>query len=256
MTLRKSLRWTAGAAALALVASGCSFITRVSVASDGTQGNAGSGSAGQPHLTGNSRYSLFSSGATNLVANDTNGKIDAFRHDDTTGVTRRVSLDGLGQQINADSGAVGISDDGATVVFATTAALTAEDQNTSFDLYVKNVATGDVALASLRPDGSQLPAGHSAAEAVLSANGRYLAFYDSEFDTSTGLTDQILVRDLVAGSTYPLGTKAFKSGLTISGDGQHVADARTVTRPATPRRSSRCSTGRARRTPTSLRMRA
>ena len=142
MTLRKSLRWTAGAAALALVASGCSFITRVSVASDGTQGNAGSGSAGQPHLTGNSRYSLFSSAATNLVANDTNGKIDAFRHDDTTGVTRRVSLDGLGQQINADSGAVGISDDGATVVFATTAALTAEDQNTSFDLYVKNVASG------------------------------------------------------------------------------------------------------------------
>jgi hypothetical protein len=223
MVVGRSGRWLVGVAVLVLVASGCSFITRVSVASDGTQANAATGG---PLISGSGRYSLYASGASDLVATDTNGKVDVFRHDDATGATVRVSLDANGGQIATDSGAVGISDDGALVAFSTDAALTPADQNATFDLYVRNVDTGTVSLASVRSNGSQLPLSHFFAEPVLSANGHYLAFYDEDPGTGSGATEQILVRDISNGTTTALGTPAFRTGLTISGDGKHVADAR------------------------------
>ncbi len=226
MSSKHASRWWIGASALVLVASGCSFITRVTVASDGTQANAPSGYAGEPLTSGNGRYSLFSSGASNLVANDTNGKVDTFRHDNAAGTTVRVSVDANGVQLAAESDAVGISDDGNVVAFATTAAVTANDQNTAFDVYVRNVSTGAVELATLRPDGSQLPPPHFlGADPVLSANGHYLVFYDED-PSGTLATEQIMVRDLVADTTTSLGTPGLKHTLTISGDGKHVADVR------------------------------
>jgi hypothetical protein len=226
MGLTRSCRWLIGAAVLALATSGCSFIARVTVASDGTQANVPSGFAGEPLISGSGRYSLYTSSATNLVAGDTNGKQDVFRHDNTTGATVRVSLDSQGTQISADSGAVGISDDGTLVAFSTSAPLAAGDQHPGFDLYVRNIDTGAVELASLRPDGSPLPSPHLVAQPVLSANGRYLAFYDLDPGSGNGLTEQVLVRDLLNDTTTALGTPANKNGLTISGDGKHVADAR------------------------------
>src|SRR5438132_6140403 len=50
---------------------------RVSVASDGTQGNAASTGAA---LSADGRFVAFHSTATNLVADDTNGKTDVFVH--------------------------------------------------------------------------------------------------------------------------------------------------------------------------------
>ena len=63
--------------------------TRVSVASDGTQGNHFSGS---PSISANGRYVAFHSWATNLVPGDTNDSHDIFVHDRQTGQTRRVSV--------------------------------------------------------------------------------------------------------------------------------------------------------------------
>ena len=51
---------------------------RVSVASDGTQANQGSGSAS---VSAGGRHIAFHSTASNLVANDTNGHGDVFVHD-------------------------------------------------------------------------------------------------------------------------------------------------------------------------------
>ncbi len=52
--------------------------SRVSVASDGTQGNAGSG---DPFISADGRYVAFDSYASNLVSGDTNGTQDVFVHD-------------------------------------------------------------------------------------------------------------------------------------------------------------------------------
>ena len=82
---------------------------RVSVVSDGTQGNdtrepgarccAG---AFDPRISSNGRYVTFASYSDNLVPGDTNSEPDTFIHDLLTGETRRVSVssDGLEANVN------------------------------------------------------------------------------------------------------------------------------------------------------------
>jgi Tol biopolymer transport system component len=64
-------------------------LTRVSVASDGTQAD---GPSDEPSLSSDGRYVAFSSAATNLAPGDTNGVRDVFVHDRSTGTTTRVSV--------------------------------------------------------------------------------------------------------------------------------------------------------------------
>src|SRR2546426_12811388 len=83
---------------------GAQTTVRVSVASDGTEGNDVSlGSA----LSADGRFVAFDSAATDLVAGDTNGVSDVFVHDRQTGTTERVSVtSGGGTQGNGNSGGV------------------------------------------------------------------------------------------------------------------------------------------------------
>lgn len=57
------------------------IITRVSVASDGTQGNDSAMSGNHPTISSDGRYVAFSSHASNLVSGDTNGEKDIFVRD-------------------------------------------------------------------------------------------------------------------------------------------------------------------------------
>ena len=64
-------------------------ITRVSVASDGTQGNDQSGTSS---ISADGRYVAFQSWADNLVSGDTNNQPDIFVYDTLTNSTRRISV--------------------------------------------------------------------------------------------------------------------------------------------------------------------
>ena len=88
--------------------------TRVSVASDGTQGN---GNIGIQSISGDGRYVAFSSDASNLVPGDTNEESDIFLHDRQTGETIRVSVASDGTQGNNYSGSSSISANGRYVAF-------------------------------------------------------------------------------------------------------------------------------------------
>ncbi len=121
--------------------------TRVSVASDGSQANAGSYGAS---ISPDGRYVAFSSNASNLVADDTNGMMDVFVHDMQTGQTERESVADDGSQGNQGSGymliyaqgidlAYGslISADGSRVVFMSNATnLVPNDTNQTQDIFV------------------------------------------------------------------------------------------------------------------------
>jgi Tol biopolymer transport system component len=108
--------------------------TRVSVASDGTQGNDGSGGAS---ISANGRYVAFVSGASNLVPGDTNGKADVFVHDRLTGQTTRVSVASDGTEGNSDSIYPSISADGRYVAFQSWASnLIPRDTNGAWDVFV------------------------------------------------------------------------------------------------------------------------
>jgi Tol biopolymer transport system component len=120
--------------------------TRISVASNGTQADAGSYGVS---LSANGRYVAFGSNATNLVSGDKNGVMDVYVHDIETGTTQLVSTASDGSQgneasgftvINADgidlSYGPAISSDGKTVVYMSNATnLVPDDTNTSQDIF-------------------------------------------------------------------------------------------------------------------------
>ena len=107
---------------------------RVSVASNGTQGNSYSSN---PAISGDGRYVAFSSFAMNLVADDTNELSDIFVHDRDTGITERVSISSCGCQSNNLSYRPDISSDGLHVAFASNAMnLVADDTNGLEDIFV------------------------------------------------------------------------------------------------------------------------
>jgi uncharacterized repeat protein (TIGR01451 family) len=171
--------------------------TRVSLASDGTQGNAASYSGS---ISADGRYVAFSSYATNLVSEDTNdfcdtnhddvytdNCLDAFVRDLLTGVTTLVSVSSNGAQANGETSGM-VSSDGRYVLFRSFANnLVSEDTNNFCDtnndgvftdncpdIFVHDLTTGQTTLVSVASDGTQ--ANGDSWYASFSANGRYIAF--------------------------------------------------------------------------------
>jgi Tol biopolymer transport system component len=112
---------------------------RVSVDSAGTAGDDQSYSAS---LSADGRFVAFTSDATNLVAGDTNGWTDVFRHDLSTGITERLSVDSSGAQADGGSFFPALSADGWSAVFHGFASnLVANDTNGFYDVFVHELCS-------------------------------------------------------------------------------------------------------------------
>src|SRR5207302_2591866 len=133
---------------------------RVSVASDGAQGNGSSGLlsfAFPPALSADGRFVAFVSFATNLVAGDTNGATDVFVHDRQTGITERVSVASDGTEGNSWSVSPAISADGRIVAFISDATnLLPGDTNGVDDIIVhdRGAPAKDTTTVSFGPHAS------------------------------------------------------------------------------------------------------
>jgi len=161
-------------------------ITRVSVASDGTQGN---GSSSYPSISADGRYVAFGSSASNLVAGDTNEYHDIFVHDTQTGATTRVSIASSGTQGNSSSFYFpSINADGRYVAFSSYASnLVAGDINGSWDIFVHDMQTSATTRVSVASDGTQGD-GRSCGTSI-SADGQYVAFYSYASNLVAGDTN-------------------------------------------------------------------
>jgi Tol biopolymer transport system component len=195
---------------------------RVSIATDGTQGN---GDSLVPAISADGRYVAFASAATNLVAGDTNGVYDVFVRDRQLGTTERVSLSPSGSQLTLDSGygtgfgfdeplGVSISADGRFVAFG----------SQTLEVYVRdrqNATTDDVTEMSFG----------SPYHPSISADGRYVAFH------AAGATHfQVYVKDrqtstfeLISVATNNLDGNGDSSFPSISADGRYVTFVSTAT---------------------------
>jgi len=89
---------------------------RVTVSTTGAQANGGSGGNA---ISGDGRFVIFSSAATNLVPGDTNAQTDLFIRDRLTGSTNtiRVVLDSCAQASNGIGSELDISADGNFITF-------------------------------------------------------------------------------------------------------------------------------------------
>jgi len=179
--------------------------TRVSVASDGTEADAQSGSPSMiwntpVAISSDGRYVVFESAAQNLVPNDTNSVVDVFEHDRITGTTTRVSVASDGSEANAMSFSVSISDDGQRVGFFSGATNLTSD-GVSAGMYVRKVAAGTTELASRAADGSPAP---MEPPGILSGDGRHVAFESKAAGIVPGDTNgqyDVFERNLVTGVT-------------------------------------------------------
>ncbi len=137
--------------------------TRVSVATDGTQGNNYSGRA---VVSADGRWVAFTSAADNLVPGDTNFQWDVFLHDRQTGTTTRVSLAPGGGQMDIPSDFPAISADGRWVAFQSGSPLG------TTQVFLHDRETGTTIQVSVGPGGI---AGSGAFPAI-SADGNWVSF--------------------------------------------------------------------------------
>lgn len=113
---------------------------RVSVAGDGSQANGASTSAG---ISADGRYVVFSSIASNLAENDTNGNYDIILHDRQTGANQLISLSTEGVQGNSYSQSPSMSPDALRFAFQSAASnLVADDTNGAIDVFVRDLQQG------------------------------------------------------------------------------------------------------------------
>ena len=147
-------------------------IERVSIASDGTQGNGGSAF---PSISADGRYVAFSLVASNLVPDDTNGGYDIFVYDRQTDTIERVSLASDGTQGNGSSYSPRSAPTAAMSLFSPTASnLVPGDTNGKHDVFVYDRQTDTIERVSVASDGTQ-GNGNSYYPSI-SADGRYVAF--------------------------------------------------------------------------------
>jgi Tol biopolymer transport system component len=201
--------------------------TRVSVATGGAQGN---GASARPAISTDGRFVAFESNATNLVADDTNGQPDIFRHDRQTGQTIRISISSGGGNANGVSFFPSISADGLIVAFESSATnLVANDTNGQIDVFIRMPA--EIMRVSVASDGTQ--ANNLSFAPSISADGRSIAFASNASNLAAGDTNgttDVFVHDRQTGQTTRVSVSSggaqgngFSFLPVISADGRVVA---------------------------------
>ncbi len=209
----------------------------------GLGGAVGTTQSDTTKVSGNGAWVVFASTADNLLATDNNAVVNVYRKNLATGQIDLASrAPGLGGAAgNGNSAYPSISDDGRHVLFLSNAEnLSGLDSETlpfkadteTYDLYVRDMQTGEVTLASRADGDSKGPTDCLLACAAfvsdLSGSGRYVAFSAAVPLTAGDTNNQndIYVRDIVAKRTYLVsGSNADDGSYTpsISSDGRYVA---------------------------------
>jgi len=198
----------------------------------GVDGQLGNGISYWPALSANGRYLAFESGATNLIADDNAPVSKIFLKDLQTGSMICASTDAAGGPTNGDCTLANLSADGRYLAFASSATnLVPDDTTPDWDIYVKDLETGAIVLASTNELG--IKANADSSNATLSADGRFVAFVTTATNLvgdDTNLTYDVFVKNLQTGTVIRASTDASgaeanaESGSAcLSGDGQSVA---------------------------------
>ena len=214
--------------------------TRVSIASDGAQGN---GKSDSPAISADGRYVVFSSQAGSLVSGDNNNAYDIFVHDRQTGQTTRVSVTSGGGEGNGPSFGSSISADGRYVAIKSWATnLVIGDGNNEADVFVRDRDVdedgifdepGQVSTVRISVDSNGAEGNGPSIKPAISADGRYVAFESWASNLVTGDTngqEDVFVHDRQTGRTLRVSVASDGAQANdeadlpaISADGRYVA---------------------------------
>ncbi len=211
-------------------------IERVSVSVFESQAN---GSSLWPDMSGDGRYVVFQSNATNLLLiPETNGHTDIYLRDRLAGTTSLISVGPSGVLGDGPSRLPSISSDGLFVAYTSSATnLVPFDTNGVDDVFLRDRAAGVTLRASLGPPlgfGLFVQGNAESYGASVSDDGRWVAF-ETTSDNLVSLdgngVEDIFVRDMLNGVTVVASNAAGPFVATsnnrsrqgeISGDGRYV----------------------------------
>jgi Tol biopolymer transport system component len=189
--------------------------------------SGGSGESVVPSISDDGRYVVFSSNAGNIVSGDASGAYNVFVKDLTSGKTTLVST--VGSTIQGNGGP-DISDDGRYVTFSSLGSnLVPEDTNGKYDIFVKDLASGEVTRVSTGSSGVQ-GNGYSFSPNI-SGDGRYVAFFSHASNLVPGDTNgssDIFLRDLLSMGITRVSTDS--SG--VQGNDDSAANYSSTTAPS------------------------
>jgi uncharacterized repeat protein (TIGR01451 family) len=203
-------------------------VVLVSRAAGGAKGN---GDSRLPVVSPDGKRVAFVSEATNLHPAGVPG---VYVKDLATGALELASVTQAGAPANAGADRVALSADGRRVAFSTPATnLDPRDSVADFDVYVKDLDSGRLTLASLSASGEKRVGLFGSLAPSLSADGSRVAFHSDAAGLHPDDGDQtgdVFVRDLQTGqlvlaSTNDEGAKGNgqSSAPSLAGDGRKVA---------------------------------
>ncbi len=189
----------------------------VSLSSGSVQGN---GPTTDIAISESSRWAAYQSGATNLVASDTNGADDIFLHDRNNGTTTRVSVATGGAQANGASLYPSLSRDARRIAFESTATNLAAGFGPTSHVHVHDTGTGTTTPASYNST-TGTPGNGASSACSISLDGKRVVFQSSATNLvsgdTNGLTDVFLF-DLTASAT----TRVSVSSLGAQANGANI----------------------------------
>jgi Tol biopolymer transport system component len=176
----------------------------ISVDAAGLPGNAFSADAS---ISGDARFVVFPSNASDLVPGDTNGSRDTFLRDRQAGTTERVSLGSGGAEGDHGGDAGTVSSDGRYVAFASFSTnLVAGDTNGLSDVFVRDRVGGATVRVSVDSLGGQANQRSTLRWfGAMSPDGRSVAFqsYGSNLvPGDTNGTADVFVHDALGGPDF------------------------------------------------------
>jgi Tol biopolymer transport system component len=219
---------------------------RVSLGSGEGENN---GNSDQPTLSADGRFVAFTSSASNLVANDTNGVSDIFVYDRTTKSIERISVGNSTQNNPQDDSQISSQISGATEAngFSNAPSISADGRYVSFSSSANNLVSGDnnnvgdvfvydretkgierISRSSSGGEGNNFSFNHE-----ISADGRYVTYSSVATNLVSNDTNrkqdiflydrQTQTTERLSASTAGIEGNGESSKSAISGDGRAIA---------------------------------
>jgi Tol biopolymer transport system component len=191
--------------------------------SRGLGGVAPNGEARYPSISGDGRFVVFYSDASNLVSGDNNSAPDVFlaNTDALAAAPERISVDSNEIPIPGPSRALtqnAISADGRHVAFTAQAAIDGANPGNLEDVFVRDRTAGTTQLISKFSNGTAFNS--SSYQASISGNGRYVVFRSFAQNGPDITGSMVFLRDRQSNTTLNLP----RPPLTSNCEDAHVAN--------------------------------
>jgi hypothetical protein len=178
--------------------------------SRGAFGAEANGPSFTPKISGDGRFVVFASSASNLLGEISVPTTQIYLYDVALGTTTLVSKSASGQVANDDSFGPSINYDGSVITFASGATNLVTGQSSTFTnrLYVVQRASSTVAIVNASSNGGDGD-GNLIGSGGISPDGRFVAFSDSSSNIVSGDTNgvqDLFARDLTTGAVARVST--------------------------------------------------